>query len=501
MRNKRKLAYRDETILGRVGIRTKILTWLVVLVAFVISLVWLCQIVLTFDIYKNYKTEQITAAADIIADNIDNPELAMLCDRLSGDRDICILLLDDHGNVRISADHVRYCLLHHMSGEQLAERAKKAAESGSPVVELANVIPFINDQYSPEKFRGSVPKDDGDRGMSMLYVRKVNFGRSEGTLFLNAQITPFGTTVRTMRRQFILISCTVLLMTIILGFFMSRSISEPIIETNEAAKRLSAFRYARPPHSGGYREIAELNDTLVRAAEDLSRVEDLQKELIANISHDLRTPLTMIGGYAEVMRDIPEENTPENMQIIIDETSRLSSLVNQVLDYSRIQSGTMRLQPEEMDITDETGLIIQRIAKMTEKDGYTIFFSPETRFTVSADRDAFGQIVYNLIGNALTYTGDDHIVRVSQKKNGGKVRVAVSDSGKGIPPGELPMIWERYYRTADTHRRAVIGSGLGLNIVRGLLEAHGAPYGVESDERTGTTFWFEFDIIREQDGQ
>ncbi|MCQ2457361.1 MAG: HAMP domain-containing histidine kinase [Clostridia bacterium] len=495
MRNKRKLAYRDETILGRVGIRTKILTWLVVLVAFVISLVWLCQIVLTFDIYKNYKTERITAAANVIADNIDNPELAMLCDRLSGDEDICILLLDEHGGTRISADHVRYCLLHHMNGEQLESWAGKAKESGKPVIELVNVVPFINDQYSPDKFRGSVPQDRGDRGMSMLYVRKVTFGGGEGTLLLNAQITPFGTTMRTMRRQFILISCAVMLITVVLGFFMSRSISEPIIETNEAARRLSAFRYTRPPHSGGYREIAELNDTLVRAAEDLSRVEDMQKELIANISHDLRTPLTMIGGYAEVMRDIPEENTPENMQVIIDETSRLTSLVNQVLDYSRIQSGAMRMQPEEMDITDEIGQIIQRIAKMTEKNGYIILFSPEEHFTVSADRDAFGQIVYNLVGNALTYTGDDRTVKVSQKKNGGRVRVSVSDSGQGIPPGELPMIWDRYYRTTDTHRRAVIGSGLGLNIVRSLLELHSAPYGVESSAQDGTTFWFEFDIV------
>ena len=155
-----------------------------------------------------------------------------------------------------------------------------------------------------------------------------------------------------VRTQFFLTVGVILLATGLVGFTMARSISEPIIETNESARELSRSRYTRPPHSGGYREIAELNDTLVRAAEDLSKVEDLQRELIANISHDLRTPLTMIVGYAEAMRDIPEEVTPENMQIIIDETNRLSSMVNEVLDFSRLRTGNLELEETSFNLTE-----------------------------------------------------------------------------------------------------------------------------------------------------
>ena len=296
---------------------------------------------------------------------------------------------------------------------------------------------------------------------------------------------------RAVQTQFFLTIAAILLATVMIGFIMAKSISEPIIETNLAARELSRSRYARPPHSGGYREIAELNDTLVRAAEDLGKVEDLQRELIANISHDLRTPLTMIGGYAEAMRDIPEEITPENMQIIIDETNRLSSMVNEVLDFSRMRTGSMELEQTDFNLTEQIREICNRVSKMTAVDGYTVIFDEaEDRF-VTGDTGRISQVVYNLLGNALTYTGEDKTVRIRQEDRSAAVRVTVSDSGDGIPADELPYIWDRYYRSRENHRRAVIGSGLGLNICRGILEKHEARYGVRSGEGQGTEFWFE----------
>ena len=294
-----------------------------------------------------------------------------------------------------------------------------------------------------------------------------------------------------VRGQLFMTVAVILLATGLVGFIMAKSISEPIIETNQAARELSRSRYARPPHSGGYREIAELNDTLVRAAEDLGKVEDLQRELIANISHDLRTPLTMIEGYAEAMRDIPEEITPENMQIIIDETNRLSSMVNEVLDFSRVRTGSMELEKTEFNLTEQIREICNRVSKMTAVDGYTVLFDAAEDRIVNGDSGRISQVVYNLLGNALTYTGADKTVRVVQEDRGQAVRVTVSDSGEGIPADELPWIWDRYYRSRENHRRAVIGSGLGLNICRGILEKHGANYGARSEEGKGTTFWFE----------
>ena len=314
----------------------------------------------------------------------------------------------------------------------------------------------------------------------------------QGVLFRNlyrgASVIQIEDAVRT---QFLLTVGAIVLATVLVGFTMARIISEPIIETSEAARELSRSRYTRPPHSGGYREIAELNDTLVRAAEDLGKVEDLQRELIANISHDLRTPLTMIEGYAEAMRDIPEEVTPENMQIIIDETNRLSSMVNEVLDFSRLRTGNMELEKKPFNLTEEIREICNRVGRMTSVDGYTVVFEPAEDREVIGDRGRIGQVLYNLLGNALTYTGEDKTVRITQRDTAAGIRVQISDSGEGIPADELPFIWDRYYRSRENHRRSVIGSGLGLNICRGILEKHHAAYGVESETGKGSTFWFE----------
>ena len=306
-------------------------------------------------------------------------------------------------------------------------------------------------------------------------------------LYRGATVVQLQSAVRT---QFFLTIGAILVATALVGFTMARSISEPIIETNRAARELSRSRYSRPPHSGGYREIAELNDTLIRAAEDLGKVEDLQRELIANISHDLRTPLTMIGGYAEAMRDIPEEMTPENMQIIIDETNRLNSMVNEVLDFSSLRTGNMELEQTDFNLTEQIREIVGRVSKMTAVDGYTVVFGEtEDRF-VRGDSRRISQVIYNLLGNALTYTGPDKTVRISQTAVGSRIQVSISDSGEGIPEADLPYIWDRYYRSRENHRRSVIGSGLGLNICRGILEKHDAQYGVRSEPGQGTTFWF-----------
>ena len=146
----------------------------------------------------------------------------------------------------------------------------------------------------------------------------------------------------------------------------------------------------------------------------------------------------MIEGYAEAMRDIPDEVTPENMQVIIDETERLSGMVNEVLDFSRLRTGSLELTKEPFSLTEEVRRIVDRIGRMTAADGYTVTFEADEDVTVTADSGRIGQVIYNLLGNALTYTGPDRTVRVRQERKGSMVRVSIADSGEGIAPDELP---------------------------------------------------------------
>lgn len=476
------------------GIRHRVMMYLMAFVAALILLLWLFQIVLLDDFYRWNKTNQIRQTSDIVAANVDNSELGRLIDHLASRGDMCIVLLDQHGKTIAASDDIRFCLIHRMSKEDRSFWCGHAPEDGSVLTELFNVAPAIEAQVNPRNFRGRVPQVAEDQ-QALLCIRRVSMADgAEGYLLLNAIITPLDATVETLRTQLVFITVVVLLGAVLLAWMISRRVARPIVETSEAARRLSHGQYDPPEHGSEYREMAALNETLAIAAKELSQVENLQHELIANISHDLRTPLTMIGGYAEVMRDIPGEASPENLQIVIDETNRLTSLVSELLDFSKLQTGSAQMEMALFDLTEAVESIVQRVARMTEKDGYIPHFEPEEHVTVRADEKRIGQVVYNLLGNALTYTGDDRTVTVTQTVEEDKVRIAIRDTGKGIPADELPLIWNRYYRAKESHRRAVIGSGLGLSIVQSILERHGAKYGVDSTEGEGTTFWFECEI-------
>ncbi len=491
--NRSHLAYRDTFFAGRVGIRGKILIYLTVLAGFMLSLVWLSQSALLFNIFQRSAAGQLSSAARMLREQIGEEFLEPLAERLGAENDLGIWLLKEDGEVVFAAGRTRYTPFENLPSEEAAEWFSKAPENGRSYTENISYIIDTEEEYDKFDRRGGTETRSASEEQALVYVQRVNLPNGEGTgvLMLTTRITPLRSTRNAMLNQFILIVLAVLLATGLVGYTMAGSVSEPIIETNRAALELSRSRYTRPPHSGGYREIAELNDTLVRTAEDLSRVEDLQRELIANISHDLRTPLTMIEGYAEAMRDIPDENTSENMQIIIDETKRLSSMVNEVLDFSRLRTGNLEMKKSPFDLTELIRGICERVSRMSGVEGYTVLFDGQEPCMVEADSGRIGQVVYNLLGNALTYTGADRTVHVTEEKKGGAVRIRIADSGEGIAPDELPYIWDRYYRSRENHRRAIIGSGLGLNICRGILEKHGAPFGVESELGKGTTFWFE----------
>ena len=313
-------------------------------------------------------------------------------------------------------------------------------------------------------------------------------------ILLDTSMQPLNSTVQILKAQHGWVSLLILIGAGVMVFLLYRHISKPLIHMTESAKLLAKGKYDVDFSGSGYRETRELADTLNYASRELSRLDSLQKELIANISHDLRTPLTMIRGYGEMMRDIPGENTPENMQVIIDETSRLSELVNDLLDLSRLQAGTAAPVPTSFNLTNAVREVLLRYDQLVKHSGYRVSFDYDKEVTVYADRGMLLQVLYNLINNAINYTGEDRTVKVTQTDLGASVRITVTDTGKGIAPEEMPLIWDRYYKVDKVHRRATVGTGLGLSIVKKILEQHNATYGVNSTVGEGSSFWFELPI-------
>ncbi len=296
----------------------------------------------------------------------------------------------------------------------------------------------------------------------------------------------------------------------VLSFALSSAVSglltTPIAEMTKKAHQLADGDFNVDFHGKMYgAELIELAESLNFARDELSKTDKMQKELIANVSHDFKTPLTMIKGYASMIKEISGENKQKrekHAQIIVDEADRLASLVNDLLDLSKIRSGIAELNLEEIDVSLFVREILERFDYVKDVQGYTFEIEIENGLYTRADRVKIGQALYNLIGNAVNYTGEDKRVRVSLKRTGENVvRFCVQDTGEGIKPEELAVIWDRYYRASETHKRPVSGTGLGLSIVKVVFERHGFFYGVESELYKGSTFYVDFPIVADEQAQ
>ena len=327
---------------------------------------------------------------------------------------------------------------------------------------------------------------------SMVSVRILTISSTPYLTILSARLTPVNATVQMIRQELIFVSIIMIILALVLAMVISRLISKPLSQMNESAKELAKGNYEVEFHDQSSLEISELGSTLNYTARQLKKTEQLQHELIANVSHDLRTPLTMIQAYAEMMRDIPGENTPENVQVIIDEAGHLTGMVNDLLDISKLQAGVTKLNKTHFNLTANLEAAVQRIGRMASANEFAIelLYDHEQEIFVDADEFKIYQVVYNLINNALNYSGDSRHIIVRQECTGDTVKVSVQDFGPGIAKENLPLVWERYYKVDKEHRRSSNGSGLGLAIVRKILELHHAQYGVESALGEGSTFWF-----------
>ena len=349
-----------------------------------------------------------------------------------------------------------------------------------------------------EKFALQVLDTDKTSNNALICGQFIRNGSSVYLLLVDSRLTPVTPAVEAFRNQLVFITSIVVILTLISALMISKAISKPISNMNESAKKLATGNYDVTFKGEGFLEIAELNDTLNYAVEELKKTETLQRELLANVSHDLKTPLTLISGYAEMIRDIPSENNPENIQIIIDEANRLGVLVNDLLSLSKISSRTEPLNLSVYDINNNLINIVERFNKLLESKGFVVNYLDKGPIYVNADNRKIEQVIYNLINNAVNYSGDSRKIEVESKITDQKVRISVKDYGIGIKKDELEYIWDRYYRVDKGHQRSVQGSGLGLSIIKGILEYHGFEYGVESVENVGSTFYFIMPIINKK---
>ena len=336
-------------------------------------------------------------------------------------------------------------------------------------------------------------KNDDKQVAALLYGLKNN----NQYTFLYSNLEDISDFTLIIKQQLMYVCFLGIFVAVTISIFLSTKLTDPIAEITKKAKKLGNGNYNVEFKESGIKEIDELAQTLTQAQKEMAKTDELRRDLMANVSHDLKTPLTMIKAYAEMIKDISYKDRKkmnEHLDIIVDETDRLTVLVNDILDLSKMQSNADTLKLEKFNLAEEIKSIINRYQIIKETEQYTFNVEMPEEIWIKADKKKINQVIYNLINNAINYTGDDKQVTIRVTKQKRSYLVEIIDTGKGIKEEEIPYIWDKYYKSDKKHQRNVVSTGLGLSIVKQILELHDFEYGVKSVLKKGSTFYFKIKI-------
>ncbi len=499
-----KSEQQNSAVSRRPKIRIQVFVCLLCFSAFVLILLWLFLTVFLKYIYRQVKISEINKIAVELSTVVASPDLSKQVEEYAAKNDLCIAIRDENYNVLAYSCVSSDCIVHqHLRNMDSLYKYYNAAKTNHSKY----VVLFERDQYGTSvnnvEVRPNFFFNTTIEEMLCTYIGTDAAG-GDVIIMLDAIITPINATVTTLKTVCIYITILTLATAIIISIFMSKRIAKPLIKIDNTAKQLAEGNYNVHFDEGGYEEVSQLSKTLNHAAHELSTVENFRRELLANVSHDLRTPLTLISGYAEVMKDLPDEITPENLQTIVDEVNRMTLLVNDLLDVSKYDAGVQKLNLETFNLTTMIATVIERFAALTEKDQFQIHFDYAEEVFVNADELKLTQVVYNFLSNAIRHTGTDKSVYIKQEiiSSDKKLyaQISITDTGDGICREKAECIWNRYFKIDKTYKRSHNGSGLGLYIVKSILELHRMKYGVipveDMPNHTGCTFWFRTQVTR-----
>ncbi|MCI8608462.1 MAG: HAMP domain-containing histidine kinase [Firmicutes bacterium] len=447
-------------------------------------MIWALQIFFLSNSYETMKTREVSRIASVIsrAYQQEDDNLSNSIQELSVNNDFYILMESRSGYLFFAPE----------------------SESRLPVYTYMSHAPQLkslleNSHGLPVSFKFN---NGMEKYSTLAYGCVLNSSPgSEIYLYIFSPLYPVTSTVNILKNQLLYVTFITLLLAFVLAIYFATRISKPLKSITATAKEMGKGNYNVKFEGNSYSEINRLAATLNTASYELGMADNRQKDLIANVSHDLKTPLTMIRSYAEMIRDlsgdIPEKRNA-HLKVIMDESDRLSQLVSDLTSVSAMQTHRIALEKDYFDLTEAAASILASYDILIERDGYSFEFNAQKDCLVYADETRIKQVIANLTTNAIKYCGDDKLILVTLRKIGRKCRFEVSDHGPGIKPEEIPHVWDRYYKTSSNYVRPTEGTGLGLSIVKEILTLHHANYGVNSKVGKGSVFWFELDIARKE---
>jgi signal transduction histidine kinase len=456
----------------------------------ILTVLWVLQFLLLNNFYYGMKLNDLKNTGDRIIRNVkidlENIEFHKTMNELAFQNNLRILIVDEARNMMINFD--RY------------------------PTETQNILPFWGYERQPPNFNiidaalENLEKSGSDRTYYLetdntleivlsVYIAKVyDINGMIYYLYISSPIPAIDSTRTVLMQQFVIITVILFVLSFIAAWWISRKMSKPIIRLTKSAERLMKGELNETFFDTGFTEINQLASAFDYAADELRNLDKYRREFIANVSHDLKTPLTIIKLYGEMIKDVSGNNPDkrnEHCDTIIKEADWLMGMVGEIVELSKLESNNAEITMNEIDLSNCLKDTFTGFQILAEKNNYSFETDIEENLFVYGNEPMLRRTMYNLISNAVNFTGEDKRIIISLKRKGNKARFEVTDTGGGIPEYEQNIIWDRYYKSGETHKRAVIGTGIGLSIVKNILVLHKAEYGVVSGIGRGSTFWFE----------
>ncbi len=471
----------------RNNIRRKLTVLIFLVNIVIIALTWFMAVFMFKPMYYAMTQAELSKTMNkvVTAIELDGGITDKTLDEISGFINVgtCIDIADSSGNGMVLFEGIGdACLLHSEGGnDNFFDQQSKI--NSSAVKELRRKIrehnrPNYNAHYQD--------------ALGNTQIVKGRFYDNQYTIIVSTNLARTESIVSTVSSQLQTASILGVFLSLIIATIMSHWFMSPLLKLSAATKEIAKGNYETKVEITSKDEFGQLAEDFNLMTEEIQNSRELQRDLIANISHDLRTPLTIIKGYAESIKDITGDNKEirdQQLTTIIEETDRLSAMVGSVMEYTKLSQSTYKLNIVQFDIADMCKDIVEMYSQKAAQEGKSISYSGPEQVYVFADAALIGRVIHNFVSNALVHTPENTRVGVAVKiTDDGKVKVSVYDSGHGIKQEDIPHLFDKYYRARKDEGKS--GSGLGLAIVKSVLENHNFPYGVESREGLGTEFWF-----------
>lgn len=318
-------------------------------------------------------------------------------------------------------------------------------------------------------------------------------------------------------RFLIQIGLTVLVICIFFVWFFSKKLTEPILELAALSNRMADLDFEAKYTSGGNNEIGMLgdnfnrmsarleqtiselksaNNSLQKDIERKDKLESMRNEFLGNVSHELKTPIALIQGYAEGLKEdvnTDQESRDFYCDVIMDEAQKMNRMVQNLLALNQLEFGDEEIEFERFDLAEVIQGVLQNMEIISQQKDVNVIFRQKEPVYVWADEFKVEQVVRNYISNAFNHVSGDNVIEIKITKEGGKARTSVFNTGTPIPEEDIPHIWEKFYKVDKAHTREYGGNGIGLSIVKAIMESFRQKYGVTNYDN-GVEFWMELDI-------